>query len=188
MGIDYDDFCKSDNIKLAKDYYRKTLKKGEELWWIDQNEDVGMTPVIKNYSDLDATNQKRFKLEVRAYFPEIFAASTRKYVKVALYLLQNYQATCNSMRDLFSAGGQEIVKLRSGKQEKVPKVLYHLYNDAKDIRKFLKNADRNILAKMWDVKISKNADVEGIWLRLIDKQYGKRPKASEVYKAGLEIL
>jgi len=188
MGIDYEAFCKSDNIKLAKDYYRKTLKKGEELWWIDQNEDIGITPVIKNYSDLDTAEQKRFKIEVRVYFPEIFAASTRKYVKVALYLLQNYQATCSSMRDLFSAGGQEIVELQNRKKEKVSKVLYHLYNDCKEIRKFLNEADKNMLAKMWDVKIGKNANVEEVWLRLIDKQYGGRPKASDIYKAGLEIL
>ena len=187
MGVDYETFCKSDNIKLAKDYYRGTLKKGEELWWIDQNEDAGITPVIKNYSDLDNAEQKRFKIEVRVYFPEVFAVSTRKYVKVALYLLQNYQATCSSMRDLFSAGGQEIIKLQNGKKEKVSKVLYHLYNDAKDIKKFLDKTDKATLAKMWGIKINRNADVEKIWLRLIDKQ-GDALKASGIYKAGLEIL
>jgi hypothetical protein len=188
MGIDYDTFSKADNIKLAKEYYRKTLKNGEELWWIDQNEDAGIVPVIKNYSDLGSSDQKRFKIEARVYFPEVFSASTRKYVKVATHLLRDYQATCSSLRDLFGAGGQEIVKLRNGKQEKVPKVLYHLYNDAKDIRKFLRSADKDVLAKMWGIKITKSTDVEESWLRLIDRQYGEAPKASEIYKAGLEIL
>ncbi len=188
MGVDYETFCKSDNIKLAKDYYRSTLKKGEELWWIDQNEDAGITPVIKNYSDLDNSEQKKFKIETRVYFPEVFATSTRKYVKVALHLLQNYQATCSSMRDLFSAGGQEAIKLQNGKREKVSKVLYHLYSDAKDIKMFLDKVDKDILAKMWSTKIGRNADVEKIWLRLIDKQSGGDLKASNIYKAGLEIL
>lgn len=188
MGVDYETFCKSDNIKLAKDYYRSTLKKGEELWWIDQNEDAGITPVIKNYSDLDDAEQEKFKIEARVYFPEVFATSTRKYVKVAAHLLRDYQATCSSLRDLFGAGGQEVVKLQNGKKEKVSKVLYHLYNDAKDIKKFLEKANKDILAKMWEAKISRNADVENIWLRLIDKQCGGGFKASSIYKAGLEIL
>ena len=188
MGVDYETFCKADNIKIAKDYYRSILKKGEELWWIDQNEDAGITPVIKNYSDLDDSEQKQFRLETRVYYPEVFAISTRKYVKVALHLLQSYQATCSSMRDIFSAGGQEMVKLKNGKKEKVSKILYHLYNDAREIRKFLEKADRDVLAKTWGVKIGRKADVEKIWLRLIDKQSRGGPKVSDIYEAGLDIL
>lgn len=188
MGVDYATFCKSDNIKIAKDYYRSTLKKGEELWWIDHSEDAGITPVIKNYSDLDEADQKKFKIEARVYFPEIFVTSTRKYVKVALHLLQNYQATCSSMRDIFSAGGQEMIILQGGKKEKVPKVLYHLYNDAREIRKFIEKVDRSILSKAWGIEVGKKADVEKAWLSLLDKQMKGKPKPSDVYKAGLEIL
>jgi len=98
IGIPYAKFCQKDTIKIAKDYYKSILKKGEELWWIE----AGVTPIIKNVSDLDEDLLERFKVEVMVRFPEVFSSSNRKYIKPALYLLQEYQATCSSLRDLFT--------------------------------------------------------------------------------------
>jgi len=184
MGTTYEAFCQEDTIKVAKDYYRSILKKGEELWWIDS----GVTPIIKNISDLDDASQERFKVEVMARFPEVFSASNRKYIKPALYLLQEYQATCSSLRDLFTAGGQVALKLLNGKTKKVPKILYHLYDNAKAIRKILTDADRDELSNTWGVKIKKSDDIIAIWLHLVDK-YGKLKKgtAISIYETGLRV-
>ena len=69
IGIDYENFCNADPIKEAKEYYRKHLKPGEELWWID-NETI---PIIKNFGDTDEKVQLGFKCEVMILYPEIFS-------------------------------------------------------------------------------------------------------------------
>jgi hypothetical protein len=186
MTISYNAFRKGDAIRLAKEYYKSILKPGEELWWIDQPEESGVTPIIRNFSDLDSKTQQVFKIESMVYFPEIFSSSTHKYVKVTLHLLQKYQATCSSLRDLFTAGGRMTVTLQRGKKASIPKVFYNLYINATSINQSLNKMDRDELARIWNVKIGVSQKNETIWLRLLDK-YSEinKPKASRIYKAGL---
>jgi len=186
MGVSYEEFCEEDTIKLAKEYYRSALKPGEELWWIDQPEEAGMAPIIKTFSDLDSKTQRAFKIESMVYFPEVFSSSTRKYIKATLHLLQQYQATCSSLRDLFTAGGRMIVTIQRGKKVKVPKIFYNLHVNAKTIKQLLNELDTDDLAKIWNVKMNSGEKSETIWLRLLDK-YSEisEPKASDIYKAGL---
>ena len=187
MGIDYETFSQSDSIKLAKEYYRRILRKGEELWWIDQQYDVGVTPIIKNFGDLEKKTQEAFKIEAIVLFPEIFSASNQKYVKASFYLLRKYQSTCSSFRDLFSAGGQETIKVGSRKT-KIPKIHYNLYLNATKIKEQLSEADKDEVYRIWNLKLSSKSDIEKDWLKLLDKLSDlKHPKASEIYKAGLRL-
>jgi len=166
IGIDYESFCNADPIKEAKEYYRKHLKSGEELWWID-NESI---PIIKNFGDLDDAVQLEFKCMVMILYSEIFSGSHRKYLKPAIHLLQHYQAICSSFRDLFSAAGRVEITLTSGKIVKAPRVLSHLYNNSKLISKMLPGLKIN----------------EKEWLSAIDKQNEfKEVNASEIYTSGL---
>jgi len=182
MGTTYEAFYQKDTINAAKDYYRSILKKGEELWWIDS----GVIPIIKNVSDLDEDAQARFKVEVMVRFPEVFSVSNRKYIKPALYLLQEYQATCSSFRDLFTAGGQVKLKIIKDKPALFPKIFYHLYSNAKAIQRLLMEMSRDELASAWGMKIKKSDDIEGAWLHLVDKQGSlKKGTAALIYKAGL---
>jgi hypothetical protein len=185
MGISYEEFCQKDTIEAAKDYYRSILKKGEELWWVD----TGVSPIIRNISDLEEDLQERFKVEVMVRFPEVFSSSNRKYIKPALYLLQEYQATCSSFRDLFTAGGQMEIKLPNDKTAKIPKILYQLYANAKAIKRILADADRDELANAWGVKLKKSDDAEERWLNLVNKCGElKKSEVALIYKAGLRAL
>ncbi|MBU1007176.1 MAG: hypothetical protein KKH08_06285 [Candidatus Omnitrophica bacterium] len=185
MGTDYKTFSQSDSIKIAKDYYRGILKEGEELWWIDQQDDVGMAPIIKNFGDLEKETQEQFKAEAMVFFPEVFSNSNRKYIKAALHLLRKYQATCSSLRDLFTSGGQEIIIMR-GKNVKISKILYNLYLNAKQINYILKSRDNEELSRMWGIRISKGKTTEEIWLVLLkEKSETKDMDPCEIYKEGL---
>jgi len=187
MGVTYETFNQSDNIKLAKEYYRSILKEGEELWWIDQQDDVGVTPIIKNFGNLEKKDQEAFKIESMILFPEIFAASNRKYIKVALHLLQKYQSTCSSLRDLFSAGGQKTIKV-GPKKIKIPKVYYNLYLNADKIKGKLSDVDKEEVYRVWNLRLYSKKNIERDWLKLLDRFSDlKCPKASEVYKAGLRL-
>ena len=184
MGVDYETFCKKDAIKIAKDYYRKNLKKGESLWWIDD----GVSPVIKDFSDLDKNLQERFKIESFIYFPEILSPSNQKYERPSLYLLTKYQAIKSSFRDIFSASGREKIKVSDNKIIEVPRILHHLYKNAKTIKNVLIVTDRDDLASAWGLKIKKSDNIEKMWLGLINKHGRLRKGDAElIYRTGLRV-
>ena len=188
MGIDYATFRQSESIDLAKEYYRSILKEGEELWWLDQKDDIGITPIIKNLADLDKKSRDFFKIETMVFFPEIFSVCNRKYIKASLYLLQKYQATCSSFRDLFSAGGQKTIKVGS-KSVKISKIYHNLFLVAKKIKDLLNSMDIAELSRIWNVKLPKKQKVEEAWLKQLNRHSTlKHPKASAIYKEGLRAL
>lgn len=183
MGMDYEQFCKDNPVKLVKNYYRKNiLKKGEELWWLDAD----TAPVIKNFRALDKDSRRNFMIETMVLYPEVFSRSQIKYGRPALYLLTEYQAQYNSFRDIFTASGQMSITVSGGKTVRVSKILYHLYNNAKAIQRLFQEMDKDELVSSWDVQITKSDDIEEEWLDLVNK-YSKLRKgqASLIYKAGL---
>jgi len=183
MGTNYESFCKDNPVKLVKNYYRKNvLKKGEELWWLDAE----TAPIIKNFRALDKDSQKNFMIEAMVLYPEVFLRPQAKYKRPAFYLLTKYQAQYSSFRDIFSSSGQIPITLLSGKVIKPPKILYHLYSNARAIQLFLRKVDRDELMSAWDVQIAKSDDIEKMWLRLVEKN-GKLQigMAALIYEAGL---
>jgi len=80
------------------------------------------------------------------------------------------------------------LKLSEDKTIKVPKILYHLYNNAKAIKNILIETDKDELVSVWGGKIKKFDNIEEAWLELVDKQSGlKKGETSLIYKAGLRV-
>lgn len=187
MGEDSLTFNKrspDEKVEKVKAYYRRTIKKGQEFWWIDP--DAGITPVIKIFSSLDKAIQENFKIEVLARFPEIFSRSRRKYDSPTLYLFQKYQARCSSFRDIFTAGGKVSIKISPTKTIRVPKMFSHLYHYAKEIKRLLPTVDKDALSREWGIEIKETDDIEQLWLKLVEEQSGlAEGTVASIYKAGL---
>ncbi|HAJ57558.1 MAG TPA: hypothetical protein DCL35_07305 [Candidatus Omnitrophica bacterium] len=187
MGEDSATFNKrspNEKVEKVKTYYRQTIKKGQEFWWIDA--DTGITPIIRVFSDLDKEAQESFKIEVMILFPEVFSSSQHKYDRPNLHLFQKHQARYSSFRDLLTSGGQKNIKIENGKTIKVPKIFYQLYSCAKAIRENLSKLNRNELAKAWGMEIKDADDIEELWLTLVANESHKdKTYISSIYKAGL---
>lgn len=189
MGEDSVTFNKrnpDEKIEKVKAYYRQTVKKGQEFWWIDA--EVGVTPIIRIFSSLDKETQESFKVETMTLFPEIFSRSPSKYEGPTLHLFQKYQARCSSFRDLFTAGGQVRIKISTTKIVKVPKMFSHLHHYAGAIKESLAVMDRDELAKAWNIEIKEIDNIEQVWLNLVEQNSGlTKGIISSIYKAGLRI-
>lgn len=184
MGIEYNDFRKEQNpIKRLKDYYRKLLKKGEELWWIDAGvEQRTVSPVIKTYNTLDVEEKNRFVIECMVFFPEIFGKSTSKFERPASYLVTHYNAVSPSLRDSFSAGGRVNV-IVNGITVNVSRLLFNLYEGANDIRNILEFIPYETLSHYWKMKI--NIEPIELWKQLISKYSVEDADIVSVFEAGL---
>lgn len=188
IGIDYDVLRKDQNaIKKIKDYYRKQLKDGEELWWIDQDEDdKAVSPIIKPFRNLSEKEKENFVIEAMILFPEIFGNSSTKFERAAAYLIAEYNAVSANLRDLFTAGGQKTLKVKR-KSVLVPQLAYRLHSRAKAIGKRIETMDAETISFYWrSNKLEK--DRLSQWKKLLNEKSAlvkSGVKASDIFDAGL---
>lgn len=188
MNIPYDDLRRKDNpIGRVKNYYRGQLAEGEELWWIDQDDEAkAVSPIIKPYKDLDAVSKEKFIAEALILFPEIFGSSSVKFERVAVYLITRYNVVSANLRDYFTAGGQVQVTIRK-KKVKLPRVFYNMYVRSELIKSTIKVIDEDALKYFWRTdKITENRLNQ--WKKIIKIYHidGKSTlTAADIFDAGL---
>ncbi len=186
MGVDYDELRTSgDTIQQIKSYYRKQLKDGEGLWWIDE-ESESSSPVIKQFRTLEPENKERFKVDCMILLPELFK-SRANYERAATYMITEFGAVSTSLRDAFSAGGQQEV-LVAREKKSVSQILSQLHDYAPKIASRINEIDEELLKFYWQVQ---SVEVDRIkqWKDLIDKDAvgglgNELP--SEVFQSGYE--
>jgi hypothetical protein len=190
MGIDYDLLRKDENaIKKIKDYYRRQLKDGEELWWIDQEQDKDgkfASPIIRPFRGLNREEKESFMTEAMILFPEMFGNNTTKFERAAAYLIAEYNAVSANLRDTFTAGGKVKLKIKN-RHVVIPRITYALYLRAKVIKKQIMLVNHEKLKFYWrNNNIQK--DVLGQWKKLINNKFALTQSdvsASDIFEAGL---
>jgi hypothetical protein len=129
VGVEYDKVRKSLNpIKPFKDYYRSKLSKGQELWWLENEEYKPDSIIFKLWKSLSKEEKDKIRILGYVYFPEVLRKqSQNKYDNFALWLSVKQRIICTSVRDVFSAGGQEDFKIDANTELKsVPKSIIKL--------------------------------------------------------------
>lgn len=111
IGISYDAFrvlSIHEKMQHVREYARARLKKGERLWWLEDNGEVAHSlPIqVRLYTSLDREEKDKLRGEAILLCPQIVQAGTvkGKYDDVVLYLLTYHGVLCHQARDLFSAG------------------------------------------------------------------------------------
>ncbi len=65
IGTDYESFRKDENkVHLIKTYYKKQLKDGEELWWMDESQEKSVAPIIRSFQNLEEKEKRVLLLRV----------------------------------------------------------------------------------------------------------------------------
>ena len=115
MKTTYDELRRLKNpIQPIVNYYRENVKNGEEPWWMGSTElddEVTFKPTVTLWNNLDKETQNQFKIEAMARYPEIFGNSRTKYQRLATWLAGRHGIVDSSLRDRFTAGGQETVTI-----------------------------------------------------------------------------
>ena len=111
MGISYDDFRvlpMHEKMRHVRDYARGRLKRGERLWWLeDENSEAHTMPIqARLYTSLPQDEKIRLRAEAAILCPVIVKSGRvrNKYDDAVLYLLTYHGVLCHQARDLFSAG------------------------------------------------------------------------------------
>lgn len=186
IGTDYDTLRSNNPIQNIKEYYRSGLKKGDGLWWID-NEEKAISPVIRSFNNLTKPEKESFIVEAMILFPEMFGNDNRtKFERSAAYLISERNVVSASLRDKFTGGGRGIIKI-NGKKISIPKIAQNMRIRAKEINSTIKEINPERLAYYWNVgKINSNPIKQ--WLEIVSKNFEDsktKISISEIFESGL---
>lgn len=152
MGISYDEMRKMDNpIEPVVKYFRSILKPGESLWWVNgEDATSGSAPAkIRMWKTLSKEEREDLIAQGFALFPELFSNSSNKYERFTLWLVANHGVVSSSMRDPFSAGGQEDLEINGKIYERLPQKYCQLVSCKEKVENAIFSIDEEILTSTW---------------------------------------
>ena len=171
MGTEYDILRNIDDpIKEIVRYFRKIAQKGEEPWWMGSEDDVEATlsPTVTLWSNLSENKQNLFRNEAMARFPEIFGRSQTKYQNLAAWLAARHGVVDSSLRDRFTAGGQQEIEINGTVYRSIPKIFYYLQNNAKEIIDLVSSLSVEEIRHYWDFKgYLRKDELVDKWVKLV---------------------
>lgn len=184
LNISYDDLRTLDNpIKPIISYYKKLLKPGEALWWLDDNQlnnsSKATNIVMRIWNSLSQQERNDFQIKGMAYFPEVFSNHSDKFSNLSLWLASTEGIVCNNIRDLYSAGGK-VNLVFEGRRYLVPRIIGHLFDNLIEIRKLLLSVDLNFISETWDIKGLKRSLIIDKWIELVNNKCTELPGFSSL--------
>ena len=126
IGIPYDELRQMENpIAPVSKYYRSQLKPGERLWWAGDAADETVSATIRLWKNVPTDEKRKLTIYGCVNYPEVFGGDYDRY---ALWLTSQGVVDPH-IRDQFSAGGQEEMKMSNGQVVKFPGVFRRVKNN-----------------------------------------------------------
>ena len=170
IKMPYDTLRKKENpIKQIVSYYKSKLKAGEELWWMDsENNNTASNIVIRIWNNLSQSEKKDIKNRSMIYFPELFGNRSDKFNRVAIWLATRQSIVCPNIRDLFTAGGKVDIHIGSKTYVRVPRIFLNLFENLPQILENLVNISALELSEYWEIKTTEKRKVSD-WIDLVSE-------------------
>jgi len=161
INIPYDTLRKNSNpIKSIVEYYKSKLKQGEELWWIDSdNNQNSSSLVIRIWNNLSMDEKSLLKNKSMVYFPELFGNSNDKFGRLAIWLVKSETIVCPNIRDLFTAGGKNKLVLKEKTYENVPRVFLNLFENILNVLEILIQTPASELSIYWEFNTTEESKI-----------------------------
>jgi len=169
LGTTYEEFRSlqmNEKMPLIRHYARSRLKKGEQLWWLEnsdvENQSHSLSLGVRAYIGLTKTERWQCRAEASIMCPQVVGKSSLRYVDAALFLMTYRGVLCTQARDLWTAGS---VGERGPTDSFLINGLIDIQNEMREAAKNLENA---LFLEYWDVIPEKeNRMLE--WLKRADK-------------------
>lgn len=168
IKMPYDILRKNENpIRPIVDYYKSKLKPGEELWWMDaENNSKPSSIIIKIWSNLTLKEKQELKNRSMVYFPELFGNSNDKFGRLAIWLVTREAVVCPNVRDLFTAGGKRDYIIGKIVYQKVPRIFLNLFENVPNIVEIIMHTSAFELSEYWESRTTDRTKLLD-WINLI---------------------
>jgi hypothetical protein len=173
IKMPYDTLRKKENpIRPIIDYYKKKLKPGEDLWWMDQDNSRASNIVIKIWANLSPKEKQEVKNKAMVYFPELFSNSGDKFARLAIWLVTREGVVCPNIRDLFTAGGKGHRLVGKKTYKNIPRIFLNLFDNLDFIIETIGQTSPIELSDYWGIKTNEKKKIAD-WIELISLQSKK---------------
>ncbi len=174
IKMPYDTFRKNENpIRSIVDYYKSILKPGEELWWMDaENNSKPSSIIIKIWSNLTLKQKQELKNRSMVYYPELFGNNNNKFGRLAIWLVTREAVVCPNIRDLFTAGGKRDFKGDKYVYQKVPRIIFNLFENIQNIVEMIIQTSAFELSEYWEIKTTEKSKIFD-WINLVSEHATK---------------
>lgn len=168
IDMPYDTLRKKENpIKPIVEYYKKKLKPGEELWWMDSDTDAKPSNiVIQIWNNLNVKEKHNVINRAMVFFPELFGTHNDKYGRFAIWLVTREAIVCPNIRDLFTAGGKSNYLIDGYLYNKVPRTLLNLFDSISKVVEIIYQTSAIELSEYWGIKTSESSKIHD-WIELV---------------------
>ncbi len=168
IEVPYDILRKQPNpIKTVLDYYRKQLKAGDDVWYLDQdNNGTSTNLIIKMWNNLTIPERNELIVKGFCLFPELISNRIDKFNRFALWLATRQGVICPNVRDPFTAGGQGIIEYEGLKFSNIPQIVMRLYYNIELIKAQLMVFSYEELLNYWGIGFE-DKDRYFVWKELI---------------------
>ncbi|MEG1499369.1 MAG: hypothetical protein RRX93_08135 [Bacteroidales bacterium] len=157
IQISYDELRKQDNpIKTILGYYKKQMRKGDNVWWLDNDNDIerASSLIIKMWNNLSTAEKSYYRIKGYCLFPELVSNRSDKFYRFALWLSTGQGIVCANIRDIFTAGGRGELLMDNRSYTQVPQVILHLYKDLSLIKESLIETSAAELSNNWGCTVT----------------------------------
>lgn len=169
IGIPYDELRVQQNpIKPIQDYYRRFLKNGEDIWWLENENNKSNSLIIRIWNNLSLNERNDLMVKGFCFFPEIVSKPSVKFNKFAIWLTTNEGVICPNVRDIYTAGGQGTIEFENITYNQIPKIFIKLHHNRSFIKKVILNTNSSDLSHYWGVSVKENEKLSK-WVDLIVK-------------------
>lgn len=181
FGITYQEFTQAslhERMRFIREYARGRMKKGERLWWIeDQPDELHTLPLeVRLYMRLPQEEKRKLRAEAAMLCPQIVKPSrTRdKYYDAVMYILTYHGVLCPQARDLFSAGS---VALRANEQRGGNYVERALKDIQEEMREAAASLDDALFMEYWGESVAAEDRIRKWLVRADALARGWKPSA-----------
>lgn len=170
INMPYDQLRTRENpIRPIVDYYKSKLKPGEELWWMDsENNNKASNIVIRIWNNLSLIERQELKTRSMVYFPELFGNSIDKFGRVAIWLVTREAVVCPNVRDLYTAGGKVNLSIKNKTYQNVPRIFLNLFNTIPEIVETILQTSSSELSEFWGIKTTDKKKIFD-WIDLVSE-------------------
>ena len=169
INIPYDDLRRQVNpIKTILDYYKKKLKTGDTVWWLDQDSSQSSNLIIRVWNNLSIRERNDFLVKGFSYFPEVLSKKGNKFNGFAVWLSVRQAVVCPNVRDIFSSAGQGEIEYKNLIHTKIPKIVIRLIDNIEIIKSEIEQTENLLLSEFWGLDVN-NENKLKIWFDLVSE-------------------
>ncbi len=182
IGVPYDEIRQMTNpFAPIKKYLRKNIKHGDNIWWVDSNEEANRDFKIRLWHNLSHAKKEELRIEAFAHFPSLLSNCPAKYYSLATWLVAQFGVVNHALRDTFTAGGTVSIDGTD-----FPKIFLHLTENLPKIYAAIDRMELDDIEFYWKVSTLTKSKKE-VWKELSLKNSAYLEK-KQLDKLGIFLL